>query len=96
MEGNKIPKMQWKKDLYPVRQSSSITIPWKQNQYCYQTATGTATGFFNIYQARDGAVYLFMNNKSCKLSLEQIGKLEIDIFNLEDFIYEDFYKAYNG
>ena len=52
-------------------------------------------GFFSIYQAKNGAIYLCMGNKFTVLSLSQIKELSIDCYNLTDFDSDDFNKYYN-
>lgn len=65
-----------------------------ENKYQYKTEYGRVTGFFNIYQGRDGKIYIQMGNNVTQLSLNQIDDLKIDYHCLEDFIYEDFKSVY--
>lgn len=65
------------------------------NQFCYQTQEGSVKGFFNIYQGKDGLIYLQMGNtRITKLAKHQIDDLYIDVYSLKDFDYDDYCKAY--
>lgn len=64
------------------------------NKYQYETENGSVKGYFNIYQARDGFIYLNMGNSITKLSLEQIQELHINCYSLKDYGHDDFVKAY--
>lgn len=64
------------------------------NKYQYKIEGGSVKGSFNIYQARNGHIYLNMNNSVTKLSLEQIEQLGINCYSLLDYCHDDFVKAY--
>jgi len=64
------------------------------NQFKYETVHGSITGYFNIYQAINGLIYLNMSDSVVNLTLEQIEKLNIDCYQLKDFGHNDFLKAY--
>lgn len=49
---------------------------------------------FNIYQARNGGVYISSGSLSTELSRKQIDDLRIDVYSLDDFDYECFKKHY--
>lgn len=67
----------------------------KNNYYCYQiNDKEKISGFFRIYQAKDGGIYLMMNNVFIRLSKEQIDELGIDVYSLEDFDFVNFKIAY--
>jgi len=68
----------------------------KLNKYCYKTNEGFMSGYFNIYQAKNGCIYLQLNNCVTKLSSKQIQNLKIDCYSLEDFdidLFNKFYKV---
>lgn len=64
------------------------------NSYTYKTRRGRVRGAFNIYQARNGRIYLAMGNRYTELSHQQVHDLMIDVFELADFDYDDYKKAY--
>ena len=69
----------------------------KCNYYTYEGERNTShTGYFLIYQARDGKIYITMGNNSAPLTKEQIDILGIHVFDLMDFDYDDYQKAYKG
>ena len=51
-------------------------------------------GYFNLYQARSGAIILAMGNNFSPLTKEQVNDLSIDVYSLEDFSLDDFKKYY--
>lgn len=53
----------------------------------------TVKGNFHIYQSRNGAIQLMMGNCVIALTKEQVEKLHIDVYSLQDFDY-DKYKEY--
>lgn len=67
----------------------------KTNNYSYKVNDGRRHGAFNIYQAKTGAIMLLMANSYTPLTLKQVNDLNINVFNLIDFEYEDFKKFYN-
>ena len=64
------------------------------NEFKYETGNGCITGYFNIYQAINGLIYLNMSDGVVNLTLEQIEQLNIDCYLLKDFGHDDFLKAY--
>lgn len=65
-----------------------------KNKYVYETNEGAATGFFNVYQGKNGGIYLMMGNSVTLLSLDQLGELNIHVYGLIDLDhskYEAFY-----
>jgi hypothetical protein len=66
----------------------------KTNQYSYSVRNGYVRGFFNIYQARNGAIYLMMGNSKTRLTKQQVNELNVDIYSLEDFDHDSFLNAY--
>lgn len=65
------------------------------NQYSIETNDGNIKGYFNIYQAKNGKINLLMSNNYTELNLKQINDLDLDIYSLIDFDYDDFKKAYS-
>jgi len=49
----------------------------------------------NIYQAKDGAIYLRNGGKSTRLSHQQINDLVLVVFELDDFDFDEYKKAYS-
>lgn len=66
----------------------------KANRFCYSVENGYVTGFFNVYQAINGCVYLTMGHSTTKLSTDQIEELGIDVYSLKDFDHDAFVRAY--
>jgi hypothetical protein len=67
----------------------------KTNQFKYkQINNAIVKGFFNIYQAVNGKIYIMMGNSYTPLTLEQVQDLNIDIYSLENFDIELFKKVY--
>lgn len=66
-----------------------------QNIYSYKTTEGISHGFFNIYQARNGKIFLMMGNVYTELSYKQINELSIDLYRLIDFDLDDLIAAYD-
>lgn len=66
------------------------------NQYSYKTKNGDVIiGKFDIYQGRDGKIYLMLGENAIDLNLSQIEVLKINLYSLNYFIFELFKKAYN-
>ncbi|PAV30231.1 hypothetical protein CIL05_07120 [Virgibacillus profundi] len=65
------------------------------NRFEYETDNGWVVGYFDIYQARNGFIYLVMGNNFTKLTLGQIEQLNINCYSLKDYDHDDFVKAYN-
>lgn len=66
------------------------------NQFCYQTSIGYARGQFNIYQARNGKIILALANAATELSYNQVTDLNICIYELKEFDYDLFCRAYEN
>ena len=65
------------------------------NQYKYkQKGDVIVKGFFNIYQAVNGKIYITMGSSYTPLTLEQVQDLNIDVYLLEEFDIELFKKVY--
>lgn len=67
----------------------------KNNKYQYKINGGYIKGFFNIYQARNGKIYVQLGNNITDLTYQQIEDLKIDVYELDEFSHEDFIKAYS-
>lgn len=67
----------------------------KENKYCIETTEGWTSGFFNIYQARNGGIFIQMGNKFTELSHEQILHLGLLLHDLKDFDHDEYLKHYN-
>ena len=63
-------------------------------KYNYKHKETTFKGDFNIYQARSGAIMLLMAKIAVPLTFEQVDKLPIDCYALEDFDPESFHQYY--
>jgi hypothetical protein len=67
-----------------------------KNEFIYETNTGSIKkGYFNIYQAKNGKIYLQLGDSITPLTNEQLNQLGIDIFDLKDFDLNDYRKGYN-
>lgn len=51
-------------------------------------------GAFNIYQGKDGKIYLKMANRVRSLTHEQVMALDINLIELKDYNHDDFCIAY--
>ena len=72
------------KDIYP------------ENHYIYKANDKeTVSGYFSIYQAKNGMIGIVMSDRNTLLTHKQCKDLAIDIFILDEFNFEDFKKAYN-
>jgi hypothetical protein len=66
------------------------------NKFFYKGSNDSKiSGFFNIYQSKNGLIWIQMGNSCTKLTHKQIGDLNIDVFGLADFDYDDYKEAYN-
>lgn len=66
----------------------------KNNKFAYEIEGGSVKGFFNIYQGRNGKIYMMMGNNVTALTYEQVCDLQINTYNLKDFSVDDFAEAY--
>lgn len=64
------------------------------NKYSYRTQNGTVKGHFDIYQGRDGSIYLLLGNSVTRLSLDQVNELKINTYNLKNYDHDLFNNAY--
>lgn len=65
------------------------------NFFTYEMAgKSRATGFFNIYQAKNGKIILNMGSSVTAISMKQIQELNIDVYSLQEFDHDNFCKAY--
>jgi len=67
---------------------------YKEGNYKYDVVGGYVKGFFNIYQAKNGYLYLMMGKVITKLEKNQIDDLNIDVYSLIDFDFDNYKKAY--
>ena len=66
----------------------------KSNTFSLSTNNGIQTGAFNIYQGKNGGIYLFIDHCHTLLSQSQILDLQLPVDQLRDFdqrIYRAFY-----
>lgn len=61
-----------------------------ENQFTFNTETGKCKGAFNIYQGKNGAIYILIASSPLQLSKEQVEELSIDIYSLKDFSHNDY------
>lgn len=61
----------------------------------YDPGSGNCKGFFKILQGKGGAIYLQMAFNTILLTKDQVEKLPIDIYKLEDFDHDLYLKHYN-
>lgn len=64
------------------------------NQISYTTENGYVRGDFNIYQGKNGAIYLLMGKSYTELTEKQIQELHINCYDLLDFDIDLFNKLY--
>ena len=68
----------------------------KGNFYTYETNRGTASGMFNIYQDKAGAICLAMANGYIRLTAPQVDSLAVCLYDLIDFDIDSFNKCYHS
>lgn len=69
----------------------------KNNCYAYQISNNTtAKGYFNIYQARSGGIYIQMGITVTALTETQITDLGLSVYELKDFSHDDYIKHYRA
>lgn len=66
------------------------------NMFCYEAANGRIKGDFNIYQARNGKIYIAMGKGFTPLTEQQINELGIDVYTIQEFDYDLFISAYSN
>lgn len=52
------------------------------------------SGYFNIYQARNGRICIVMGSSFTALTKQQVDELKIDVYTLADFDYDAYLQAY--
>lgn len=67
-----------------------------KGKYSYEVTNGIKKGNFNIYQGRNGKIYLSMGNGLIDLNQNQIIALGIDVYSLIDFDHNLYKKAYES
>ena len=67
----------------------------KSNQFSYEIPEGTRKGAFNIYQGRDGAIYLLLGTVATPLTLQQVNHLSITPEHVMDYDQDKFNYHYN-
>lgn len=81
--------------LFSSNNTKAMIKPTKHNSYSYQTSHNSRSkGFFNIYQARNGAIYIQMGITVTKLTETQLQDLGIDLYSLIDFDHDMYTKHY--
>lgn len=68
----------------------------KESKYSYEIRNGWVQGDFNVYQGRNGKIYLVMGGGSTSLTDKQVEELNIDLSKLIDFDYQLYKSAYNS
>ena len=63
-------------------------------KFTYYAGDYKITGDFNIYQARNGGIYLLMGGRVTLLSFQQIQDLGIYVYELDNFDIDDFNEFY--
>lgn len=64
------------------------------NMYSFEIRNGECTGYFNIYQARNGSIQLLIGNCNTTLTYQQILDLNINVYELIDYDHDNFIKFY--
>ena len=65
--------------------------------FIYRTKAGTTKGYFNVYQSRNGGIFLQMGDRFTLLSKTQVeNDLSIDVYDLIDFDLTDYKQFYEG
>ena len=65
-----------------------------KNEFKLELENGWLKGNFNIYQGRNGKIYLMLGNSLTVLTLQQIESLGIPVYELKDFDHNSFVNAY--
>lgn len=64
------------------------------NKFCYEIKNGKCSGYFNIYQAKNGSIQLVMGNCCTTLTSQQVLDLNLDLFSLMDYNHDKYIKFY--
>lgn len=65
-----------------------------QGIFTFPSNVGLVKGLFNIYQGRNGGIYLAMNYNAVQLTIDQITSLQINLYCLKDFDQQLYDKQY--
>ena len=68
----------------------------KSNTFNLSLNSGIESGAFNIYQGRNGGIYLHMSHSCTLLLRNQIDDLQLPIWNLRDFDKNGFLDFYSN
>lgn len=69
----------------------------KNNQFAYETGNNTVTkGWFNLYQGKNGAIYIQMGSTITKLTESQLHDLGTDVYSLKDFDQDEYLRHYKN
>jgi len=66
----------------------------KDNMFSYKTGDSVTRGVFNVYQAKNGGIFMLMGRSKTLLTEIQISELGINVYSLTDFDYDDYLKFY--
>ncbi len=64
------------------------------NKFCYEIKNGKCSGYFNIYQAKNGSIQLVMGNFYTTLTSQQVLDLNLDVFSLIDYDHDKYIEFY--
>lgn len=64
------------------------------NKFCYEIKNGKCSGYFNIYQAKNGSIQLVMGNCCTTLTSQQVLDLNLDVFPLIDYDHDKYIEFY--
>ena len=65
------------------------------NKCQWEGRSGKISTAFNLYQAKNGAIYIMLGNSATKLEYKQIEELKINVYeDIDDFNFTDFKKYY--
>lgn len=76
-----------------LRNSSNVSV-LTEGTFSYDIHSGKIKGKFNIYQGRNGKIYMVMGNNFTELIHKQLVELNIDVYSLQDFDTTSYRKAY--
>lgn len=64
------------------------------NKFCYEIKNGKCSGYFNIYQTKNGSIQLTMGSCHTTLTSQQVLDLNIDVVSLIDYNHDKFREFY--
>ncbi|WP_316835042.1 hypothetical protein [Pedobacter nutrimenti] len=67
-----------------------------KNHFTYETSAGSKSGFFDIYQSRNGSIMLQLGYAFTRLSYKQIERLRLDVYILKDFDHDAYVQCYQN